>query len=92
MEFEFSKRAGRGWYPIFTEVQDEQHVASIGCLVTDGDLIIALTNKHVTGEKQVSEQGRDIYTIINGQRSRSAMLIIGRLEKNYFNKYTPVGS
>jgi hypothetical protein len=39
-----------GGYPIFTEVQDEQHVASISCLVTDGDLTFALTNKHVTGE------------------------------------------
>jgi hypothetical protein len=54
-----------GGYPIFTEVQDEQHVASISCLVTDGDLTFALTNKHVTGEKLSNEQGRHIFTLIN---------------------------
>jgi hypothetical protein len=59
-----------GGYPIFTEVQGKQYVGSIGCLVTDGDSIYALTNRHVTGEKLESSVGREIYTIVNGERYR----------------------
>jgi hypothetical protein len=59
-----------GGYPIFTEVQGRQYVGSIGCLVTDGDSIYALTNRHVTGEKLEHNLGREIYTIVNGERYR----------------------
>ena len=59
-----------GGYPIFTEVQGKQYVGSIGCLVTDGDSIYALTNRHVTGEKLEHNPGREIYTIVNGERYR----------------------
>jgi hypothetical protein len=34
-----------GGYPVLTTVQGQQHVSSIGCLVTDGDSVYALTNK-----------------------------------------------
>ena len=54
-----------GGYPITTKVQEETHIASVGCLVTDGDLVYALTNKHVTGESE-----RIIYTFFKGTESR----------------------
>src|SRR6185295_10990733 len=38
-----------GGYPLITEVQKQQHIGSIGCLVSDGDSVYALTNRHVTG-------------------------------------------
>src|SRR5262249_24203870 len=38
-----------GGYPVMTDVQGRTRVASVGCLVTDGDLIYAITNQHVTG-------------------------------------------
>ncbi len=38
-----------GGYLTFADVQGRQHFGSIGCLVTDGDLTYALTNRHVTG-------------------------------------------
>jgi hypothetical protein len=53
-----------GGFPIFTEVQGSEHVASAGCLVTDGDLTYVLTNRHVTG----AEPGRELFTMLGGQR------------------------
>lgn len=40
-----------GGYPIFSDVQGQQHLGSLGCLVTDGDRVYGLTNRHVVGEK-----------------------------------------
>lgn len=43
--------AGRlgGGFPLLTEVQGEQHLASAGALVTDGHTTYVLTSRHVTG-------------------------------------------
>lgn len=38
-----------GGFIVSAEVQGREHVSSVGCLVTDGDLTYALTNRHVTG-------------------------------------------
>jgi hypothetical protein len=61
----FSKSRIGGGYLAVTEVQGREHVASIGCLVTDGDLTYALTNRHVTGE-----DGREIFTLLRGRKRR----------------------
>jgi hypothetical protein len=45
-----------GGYPIYVDVQGDEHVASVGCLVTDGHKIYAVTNRHVSGET-----GEDLY-------------------------------
>ncbi|GLR86476.1 hypothetical protein [Bradyrhizobium iriomotense] len=37
-------------HPVFVEVQNRNHFATIACLVTDGHRTYALTNRHVTGE------------------------------------------
>lgn len=52
-----------GGYPVLVNVQGEEHVASIGCMVTDGHHVYALTNRHVSGQP-----GEIIYTLLNGQR------------------------
>ena len=39
-----------GGCPIIAEVQGIEHKASVGCLVTDGHKLFALTNRHVCGE------------------------------------------
>src|SRR5262249_35750046 len=39
-----------GGYPVLTEVQGRQHIGSLGCLVTNGESIFSLTNRHVAGE------------------------------------------
>jgi hypothetical protein len=65
-----------GGYPVICEVQGREHVASIGCLVTDGHRIYALTNRHVAGES-----GSVISSILGGNRERigaSAALQLAR--------------
>jgi len=57
-----------GGFPIVTDVQGQQHISSIGCLVTDGDSTYALTNKHVTGEVINGGTPRDVFTFVNGKR------------------------
>lgn len=54
-----------GGYVTVTDVQEREHVGSVGCLVTDGNLTYALTNRHVTG----TEGGRPIFTYIGGERT-----------------------
>lgn len=39
-----------GGYPVYCDVQGQEHVASVACLTTDGHKIYALTNRHVAGE------------------------------------------
>jgi len=39
-----------GGFPLMVEVQGQQHIASVGCVVTDGHRAYALTNRHVAGE------------------------------------------
>jgi hypothetical protein len=52
-----------GGYVCLADVQGQQRAASIGCLVTDGDQIFALTNRHVAGRA-----GRRLYTEVDGSR------------------------
>jgi hypothetical protein len=52
-----------GGYPVFADVQGQQHVGSLGCLVTDGSVTYALTNRHVTGE-----EGLPSYALVRGER------------------------
>lgn len=39
-----------GGFPLIADVQGEEHIASVGCLVSDGHRTFALTNRHVAGE------------------------------------------
>jgi hypothetical protein len=54
-----------GGYPVFTDVQGQAHLGSLGCLVTDGESTYAITNKHVAGPV-----GREAYTIVASSRQR----------------------
>lgn len=54
-----------GGYAVLTDVQGQEHLGSIGCLVSDGDRTFALTNRHVAGDI-----GREIYSLIRGERRR----------------------
>ena len=45
-----------GGFPLEVRVQERDHIATVGCLVTDGSEYYGLTNRHVTGEP-----GRVIY-------------------------------
>jgi len=75
--FVFTDKKIRGGFPIFTTVQGQEHVGSVGCLVTDGRQTYALTNHHVAGE-----EGELTYTFSGGQRQdvgRSASDSLGKL-------------
>lgn len=50
-----------GGFPIIVESQGQERVASVGCIVTDGNKYYALTNKHVVGDK-----GTPVYTKMKG--------------------------
>jgi hypothetical protein len=71
-----------GGYPLITDTQGQQHIGSIGCLVTDGDAVYALTNRHVTGiRRETEDKGRDIFTFVDGKR-----LKIGETDYNQTGK------
>jgi len=79
-----------GGYPVVTEVQNQQHIGSLGCLVTDGDATYALTNRHVTGVRRVEEQtGRDIFTILRGEKQRIGETDVNQVGKKLFGDIYP---
>jgi hypothetical protein len=51
-----------GGFPLISRAQGVDHIASVGCLVTDGHQIYALTNRHVAGPK-----GHPVSTIRAGR-------------------------
>ncbi len=63
--YQFTQQLMGGGYPVLTQVQGEEHVGSVGCLVTDGVRHFALTNQHVAGEA-----GSQIYTLLQGDARR----------------------
>jgi hypothetical protein len=82
-DFKFPDAGLAGGYPVIARVQGAAHIASIGCLLTDGHKIYALTNRHVAGEPDET-----LTTIVEGQEvpiGRSSTKQLGRLpfEKLY---------
>lgn len=65
-----------GGYPIYTDNQEQEHVGSLGCLVTDGDSVYALTNRHVTGE-----ENRPVYSFLRGRKIRIGTSAKSRIEQ-----------
>jgi len=68
-----------GGYPIVMNVQGQEHVASVGCLVTDGHLVYALTNRHVAGAP-----GERVFSILNGQRVEIGIASDKQLQRKPF--------
>src|SRR5262249_9803431 len=54
-----------GGYPLIVHSQGVDHVASVGCVVTDGHKYYAMTNKHVSGEG-----GEEIFSRFGDERRR----------------------
>jgi hypothetical protein len=54
-----------GGYPVLCDIQGREHFASVGCLVSDGHRVYALTNRHVAGEA-----GTPIFSILNGNKEQ----------------------
>ncbi|MEO6730862.1 MAG: hypothetical protein ABIN01_06570 [Ferruginibacter sp.] len=54
-----------GGFPLIVQSQGERRIASVGCLVSDGNKVYALTNKHVAGK-----EGTEIFSLFNGIEKR----------------------
>ncbi|MEA2336876.1 MAG: hypothetical protein QOE82_883 [Thermoanaerobaculia bacterium] len=65
-----------GGYPIIADVQGEEHIGSIGCLVSDGHFVYALTNRHVCGE-----EGEELSTLLN-----DAKVVVGKSTKKQLTR------
>ncbi len=68
-----------GGYPVLTDVQGRERVGSVACLVTDGDRYYGLTNQHVAGG-----EGREIFTVVRGERVRVGVSAAGGVRKRPF--------
>ncbi|HVE17359.1 MAG TPA: hypothetical protein VNB29_11525, partial [Chthoniobacterales bacterium] len=53
-----------GGSPVRVTVQNQEHVATAGCLVSDGHTVYALTNRHVAGK-----EGTPIFSRTGGESS-----------------------
>ena len=75
-----------GGFPSFAAVQGRQHLSSIGCLVTDGDVTYALTNRHVAGPV-----GREIITRVEGREVRIGLSAAARWVRSPSRTFTAAG-
>ncbi|WP_309894983.1 hypothetical protein [Archangium sp.] len=73
-----------GGFPALTDVQGRAHVGTFGCLVTDGDTVYALTNRHVVGE-----EGREVHTLLRGQRHKVGVSQARQVGKRPFAEVYP---
>jgi hypothetical protein len=82
--FNFPASVIGGGYPVICDVQGRQHLASIGCLVTDGHRTFALTNRHVAGEV-----GSTIYSVIGGNKTAVGKSAPLQLTRKLFTELYP---
>ncbi len=76
VRYNFPANMMGGGYPVFCDVQGQEHYGSVGCLVTNGHKVFALTNRHVAGEA-----GSSISAIIGNKKQQigtTAPLTISR--------------
>ncbi|WP_242181819.1 hypothetical protein [Sphingomonas sp. CARO-RG-8B-R24-01] len=73
-----------GGFPIRSSAQGRTHVGSIGCLVTDGESVFALTNRHVAGSP-----GQVIYAGFKNQARRLGVSDPRQLGKVPFEEAYP---
>jgi hypothetical protein len=71
-------------YPIIAEVQGQKYVATVGCLVSDGHKVFALTNRHVTGDA-----GEIVWSELNGVRARVGISAAKQLTRQSFTSIYP---
>lgn len=73
-----------GGYPVGCDVQGKEHYASVGCLVTDGHRVYAMTNKHVCGEA-----GQTIFSVLGGNKSEVGISSSKQLGRRAFRDVYP---
>jgi hypothetical protein len=73
-----------GGFPVLCDVQGQEHIASIGCLVTDGHKTYALTNRHVAGAP-----GSVIYSLLRRNKVVIGSSATGQLSRMLFDEVYP---
>jgi hypothetical protein len=73
-----------GGLPAYVEVQHQQHMATIGCLVTDGHTTYALTARHVCGEP-----GTEVSAMLRGGLARIGVSSDKQVARKLFSKVYP---
>ncbi len=73
-----------GGYPVICDVQGREHVASVACLVTDGNKTFALTNRHVAGEP-----GTRISAIVGRNKTEIGTSASKQLSRKLFKELYP---
>jgi hypothetical protein len=69
---------------VIAHVQGQDYLATIGCLVSDGHKIYALTNRHVTGEA-----GEIVEAVLGGERQRIGESAAKQLTRMRFSDVYP---
>src|SRR5262245_128220 len=80
----FPKQIMGPGYPVLVDVQGEEHFASVGCLVSDGHKVYALTSRHVTGAA-----GERIYALIGGSKVPIGVSAPKQLTRKLFHEIYP---
>jgi hypothetical protein len=70
--------------PVYAMVQGREHMASVGCLVTDGHRTYALTNRHVVGEP-----GTQLFANLRGNLVPIGVSAGRQLTRERFSKVLP---
>jgi hypothetical protein len=73
-----------GGFPVQTNTQGKVHRGSIGCLVTNGETVFALTNRHVVGESN-----REIFAGFKNTARRLGISDALQLGKRAFSEVYP---
>jgi hypothetical protein len=73
-----------GGFPLLVKSQGLQRVASVGCLVTDGHTIYALTNRHVCGAP-----GEPVYARLRGAEVEIGHASSLQLTRRFFTEVYP---
>jgi hypothetical protein len=83
-EYSYPASVMGGGYPVICDVQGQEHIASVGCLVTDGNKTYALTNRHVAGAP-----GTRIDALVGRNRVSIGTSASNQLSRKLFTKLYP---
>jgi hypothetical protein len=70
-----------GGCPILTEVQGDLHFGTVGCVVTDGERLYALTARHVAGIP-----GQEVYSVARGNEENIGKTSYQQVQKIRFSE------
>src|SRR5689334_21519513 len=73
-----------GGLPVFVDVQRQSHIATIGCLVSDGHIAYALTARHVCGEP-----GTELSVLLRGGLARIGVGTDKQITRKLFSEVYP---